>query len=316
MNNYYRSVNVHIILLISIFCFVITNLLHITNAQNYQSSRNISITSKIDGSVNGFEPVRILNYPYQGDTLYLLIIPHYALPGGHGYALYNVNDPYNPTFFGKILINGGGTRDVESIKYSGDDAVRIFILELGSDSKIISIKLTYDNLLDIDNNYVHYNSLNTAAVTQTLKGVSDIEMIYQYDSVLYVATNKKYLTYYNVSSQTTFAKYADINFNPPSPYPTLHDLNNTMHLDNKLHEVKVFKTIDTTYVGCGLVRAGMCIVPINFSNRNNPGVGTLKYQLYEFDRTIFPDTIINPYKAYYDSLNWSGENQHKWDWRI
>ena len=90
----------------------------------------------------------------------------------------------------------------------------------------------------------------------------------------------------------------------------------TLHPDVKIHEVKTYTRENGDHlVGLGLVRSGMCILRFD---QNWGNIDTL-YQMYDFDRTLFPDTIINPNKDYFNP-NFTGNpadgENNKWDWRI
>ena len=132
-------------------------------------------------------------------------------------------------------------------------------------------------------------------------------MLYQLEGKLFVASNNSTLHWFDVSDSSFFAH--DSLILSIHSLPTLY----TEDYDKRIHEVKGYKKANGDLeLGLGLTRSGMCL--LRFPSGGGSVVQTL--QLYEYDRTTFPDTIINPYKAYYDSVNWSGEHQHKWDYRV
>jgi hypothetical protein len=77
-----------------------------------------------------------------------------------------------------------------------------------------------------------------------------------------------------------------------------------------VHEVKGYRTDSGILkIGLGLVRGGMCLIDMDSSGE----VIVMTHQAYDFNRTQFPDTVINPYKWYFDSTEWAGPRQNKWD---
>lgn len=272
-------------------------------APDFQHARNIAIlnNTNVNGFCNGFESLKA------NDSLYIVIAPD-----SNGYKLFNVNDPSKPTYYGKIIINTYyWTRDVESKIYSNDTS-RIFIVEIPKEKtgryscRIVSIPLTSTNLNRLNGFERSYTALQNV-LSDSLTGVGNIEMLYEFEGKLFVASNDSILHYYDVSLLNSFALEPAITLITPPSYPTRH-ISST-----KIHEVKGYKRINGEFlIGLGIVRAGMCILHFD----QNWNYTSSDYQIYEFDRTLFPDTVINPYKDVYDPNNWSGEHQHKWDWRI
>jgi len=282
---------------------------------DFQSSRNVSLASTIKTRTSGFEPIRIIK-SNPTDTVYMVVATDSL---SSIYTFYDVTDISNSYIFGKIKIKDTlQTRDVESVMYVNGE-VRLFLLELQSSTEkrpsltnIISIPLTEQNLLKIKNNSpIYYGDLDNDK-TQTIYGIYDAEMLYQFNGKLFIASNTDTLYYYDVSQPGLFSSYPPLSLTPPS-LPTLHDLYTTGNRNTRLHEIKGWKRANGNLVlGCPLTRAGMCIVEMDSTGGNI----SKTYQMYEFDRTTFPDTVINPHKAYYDSTDWTGEKQNKWDWRV
>lgn len=207
-------------------------------SQSYQYSRNMAILSKTHYTpspiTNGFCMVKKLNY--HGVDNYFLIFHQYDWNGANnGYMVYNVSDPSNIIVWGKIGItpNQGG-RDL-SVAFNNSDEPRLFFTDSNpTESRIVSFKLTS---LVLDE--IYYNWQNNQTVTpyftlplhtftiNVFTSFNDPEMIYFFENKLYIATNKDFLSYLNVTDniQPPGDKYNPVTINliPPSQYPTWYN---------------------------------------------------------------------------------------------
>ena len=285
----------------------------------YQFARNMALTGSAGPGAGPFCIVRAPDYPTGGDTSYFAIVPE----DRDGYFIYNVNDPSNPTLFGKILLDSATkARDVVAAYYQGSETPRLFFVQQRrtnaptDHTRLISIDLSSDVLDRITQAFDTGRSYHVLPASANVHIVDlnhcwNVEMLHLSNGKLFVAANIDTLYYYDVSTDSSFARYDLVSLHPANA-ATLQDLN-TAGLNAKLHEVKTCTHADGTMtVGCPLVRAGMCVLTLN----GDGSVHSRKWQYYDNDRTRFPDTVINPDKAYYDPTDWTGEHGHKWDFTM
>ena len=274
----------------------------------FQSSINVSVLGNIPGDIARIRSIRV------GDSLRLIVFPR-----EHVWKFYNLDATNQLKFYGELGVDSNATeadfetQDIETITYA-DSSVRMFLdMQRNYDktAKIISIPLDSATFSYISSThgYFKYSDIVTARA-DVVNSIGVLEMLHQFDGRLFLATNTSRLIMYDVSDSAAFTRsFIDLN-------PSLPTLHHPPREPIKIHEVKGFNRQNgERLIGMGLPRYGMCVLTFD-SLWNKIGE---KYQYYEFDRTLFPDTVINPNKAYYDPVYNPAPNSmrnHKWDWNI
>jgi hypothetical protein len=298
------SVYKHVTILLAVVAFYVDA--HEAQAQSpsYKYARNMSIISLQNTNASGMTSLNIR------DTTYLMQpynatrqIVTYALYGGDILAEYgriNCSDAYK-------------LRDICHIKYTDNSANNLCAMTDTSriNSRVVSIPFTNVNRQIIQRSGfggVEYTDL-IGVSSFVIDSVPNIEQITQIDGMLFIASNDSILRYIDVTSGTFGADTSEV-IVPNAP---------TEHIDPlKIHEVKGYvASSGKRIVGLGLPRYGMCV--ITFNEDSVWSIDTIQYQYYEFDRTMFPDTVINPHKYHYDTTYISGssdERNHKWDYNM
>jgi hypothetical protein len=216
----------------------------------------------------------------------------------------------NITRYGAIAFNSNmiQLRDICSLRY-GDSTVCLFIAFKSSiGTTIYSIRLDTTNLEKIHGKTTDILTL-TGNTTQQIPDLHKVEQITIIDSHLFIATDTDTLIHYDVSGKVLGpSKGLRISF----PAPTLHVGSENM----KIHEVKGYRASNgQRIVGLGWPRRGICL--ITFTSDVAWDTAAVQFQYYEHDRSLFPGTIINPNKCYFDTTfisDSSSERNHKWDW--
>jgi hypothetical protein len=269
----------------------------------FRYARNMAVTTCIPGHAAAVRSFML------GRRRFLITTESAA----QGFVLFEIDSVTNtPVRFGTIGISPGfWTRDAEVAEY-GSDSVRLFISESTLAvhpefcvSRIASFPLTVANLFALQKNE-WYGRFPDGVLVQELLSIGNVEMLHCFDGRLFVASNTSTLYYYDVATSSQFDPGAIV-LNPA--LPTLHSSS------AKVHEVKGFRASDgSRWIGVGLVRSGMCLLHYDSTWQLTDST----FQIYDFDRTTFPDTIINPYKVVYDSVfdAAGAEHNHKWDYRI
>ena len=209
-----------------------------------------------------------------------------------GFRFFNVTDPFRTIAMGTIESPSKERGQDAEMKIYGD-SVRLFMLS--SERKMLDVVI--DSILlvvlsDPDkkigpSDYTNYN------INQTDPIVSNrIEMFYEHDGMLFLATNDSTLLYYDVSSLQSMTPQTAITFTSiPSATGNLGALKN--------HEVKAStRSNGHRLVGVGMVRQGMRVVEFDESWN----VDSVMEQFYDDDRTLLAeDIVINPHKELYNA---------------
>ena len=283
-----------------------------TTAPVHMYSLNMAVLHRIDGVTEGFGVVNI------GDTTLL-----FCQGGAHSrdtLCVYDVSNPNMPTRLGSIRMDSLiHVRDIEFF-VDQDSTTRLLIAESDRDktgmipnARLISIPLTSENLIKLSSD-THYTAfagyhvadfpLYPSADTNTSK-TRNVEMIHQRGGLVFAATNKPMLVWFDVSDTSTITAYSHV-FTPPLPTFEEFDIN--------VHEIKTEMLGDTILAGVSLVSRGMCLMKFDANGNLVDSV----FQIYDYDRTGFPHILLNPHKEYYDTTIYSGDDQrnNKWDYRI
>lgn len=271
-------------------------------APMHVASRNIAIISKINGAAAGIKSIAL------SDSIRLLIT---TIDAKEGWAVYSLDKWNQIEDYGKILLDDTRgdmnfvTRDVDIIQYEASHRIILAISNLSDSSRIIIFPLNETNLQKIREKKLYTMEMDSVLIN-SIQSVSDIEQILQSDGRLFIASNTNRLYICDVSSPDLVDTSSMI-LQPSLP---------TLHPDVKIYEVKAYTRENGDHlVGLGLVRSGMCILRFD----QNWSIIDTTYQIYDFDRTLFPDTIINPNKDYFNPSftgNPADGENNKWDWRI
>jgi hypothetical protein len=218
-------------------------------------------------------------------------------------------------------------RDAEVVSYG--DSVRLYLCFVNQyDTSLGAPQHSY--IVDIpvysgDYDSVLANTMNISDMELILSGaerlipasgqlnINNIEMIYYHDGMLFVATNIGHLVYYDVTTPDSVTKHV---------IPLLLPECGTMDSLIRNHEVKGWTlSSGEKLIGVGNVRTGMNVLRFD----SNWEFQDAKVQVYDFDRTLLPDRVINPYKTLYDTVSYLDENNeldltdirnNKWDYRV
>jgi hypothetical protein len=238
------------------------------------------------------------------------------LPDTLSYRFYNVTDPSQPVRLGRInLPDSIGAGDIETFQYG--DTTRLIFYGVRARSDTVGDDLYLDVLVGapmmtriLDGEVIGPSNYNDAEIsTHDVYTTNRYnEMIYGHDHHLLLATNLNILRIVDLSTPTTFDLLPDIEM-----YPTPSC---TQHTEVKNHEVKTFTCANgNILVGVGVLRSGMKVLTFD----ENWNLIDSLTQNYDHDRTLFPETIINPTKEMWDTLihqPLSDIRNNKWDHRV
>lgn len=271
-----------------------------SSSPQFHSSQNMAILKCIptDTWCNGFDY-------FTEDGFHYIV-----MPADGGYRFHDVTDPSRPLVLGQIeLPDGFFPRDAE-IAYYGD-TTRLFlvgiyrktnsldphrpavILDVVLTDNVSSVLLTQNGTI-ANTEYISYGvDVITPESGSNGSMIYNIEMLHRHDRMLFVASNTNALQYYSIAHHQLRDSLRII-VDP--------DSTGTLHKEVKIHEVKADTYQEgSRVVGLGTVRSGIRVLDFT-SEWENPAITA---QIYDFDRTIFPDTIINPYKYRWDTLSYS-----------
>jgi hypothetical protein len=212
----------------------------------------------------------------------------------------------NCDYYGNIKFSGTGSiRDISCAKYL-DGSANIFIAfqSTATTHRIVSIPFTATNrakILGAGGQGLESGFLeNTDAATINLGKIEQISVV---DNGLFLATDVDSLIYFDVSQKDLGPGRNKIVLSVN--VPTMHSQPTELV---KIHEVKGYKASNgQRIIGLGLLRYGMCVMTFPSNSWDTNSV-TIRYQYYEHDRTLFPNTIINSYKYYYDPTFYADSN--------
>ncbi len=286
-------------------------------APQFKYARNMAILDRF--GVNTFS--NQFEYFTYNANHYLIVKEFHAtgdslLPDTTAFRFYNVTDPSQPVRLGRInLPDSIGAGDIESFQYG--DTTRLIFYGVRARSDTAGNDLYLDVLVNpaimsriqsgetIDTSgyggaYISKHSILTAKKYN--------EMIFGHDHHLLLATNLNILRIVDLSTPSTFDLLSDIEM-----YPTPSC---TQHTEVKNHEVKAFtRSNGDILVGVGVLRSGMKILTFDPAWNLTETVE----QNYDQDRTLFPETIINPTKVMWDSTIYqplADSRNNKWDHRV
>jgi hypothetical protein len=265
----------------------------------FQSAKNIAVLARIPGAAAGIRSINV-------NGMRLLMTTTDAKEGFRFFSLDSMN---TITPFGLIKLDPAHfVRDVETIVYPGG-MTKLFLAvgEENSSAHLYGIILT-DHNLDLIRPGNHFLNDLDSLQGINLFPISNLEMLYRQEDRLFVAGNTDTLKYFDISNPDTMVAYQTA-IDPPTPLPT--------HQGSflKIHEVKGATLADgKRLIGLGIPRGGMAILEFD----TDWSLLSTRYQLYDGARTLFPSTVLNPHKAYYDSAYNPDRNRainDKWDHR-